>query len=227
LKLDERLARIRAILFDIDGTLANTDDDYIDRIASFMKPFHLINSGRTSREWARWLVTHTETPANLMKTVMDRLYIDELIGAVSDRLHLITGSSPVNRLTMIEGIHAMLEELRREYRLAIVTAREQRSSMAFLDQFALLPYFEVIVTARTTLRSKPHPAPIEYAAKQLGVQVGQCVMVGDTTVDMRSASSAGALGVGVLCGFGQREELLAAGADIIIGETRELTDLLL
>ena len=47
-------------------------------------------------------------------------------------------------------------------------------------------------------------------------------MVGDTAVDMRSAKAAGAFAVGVLCGFGEREELLNAGADLVLEYTSDL-----
>ena len=49
-------------------------------------------------------------------------------------------------------------------------------------------------------------------------------MIGDTTVDMRAGKSAGAQTVGVLCGFGEKEELLRMGADLILNSTNELAD---
>jgi phosphoglycolate phosphatase len=51
-------------------------------------------------------------------------------------------------------------------------------------------------------------------------------MIGDTTVDMRAGKSAGAQTVGVLCGFGEEEELLRMGADLILPSPRELLQVL-
>jgi phosphoglycolate phosphatase len=67
---------------------------------------------------------------------------------------------------------------------------------------------------------------VRYAAKQLGVSVERCVMVGDTTVDVRSARRAGAQAVAVLCGFGERDELERAGAHVILEHTSQLASLL-
>jgi phosphoglycolate phosphatase len=67
---------------------------------------------------------------------------------------------------------------------------------------------------------------VRHAAKQLGVPVERCVMVGDTTVDVKSARRAGAGAVAVLCGFGEREELERAGAHVILEHTSQLTLLL-
>ena len=78
----------------------------------------------------------------------------------------------------------------------------------------------MVVTHEDTWRLKPHPEPICYAAEQLGVAVGRCLMVGDTGVDVESAKAAGACAVGVLCGFGERRDL--AGADLILENTAEL-----
>jgi len=52
-------------------------------------------------------------------------------------------------------------------------------------------------------------------------------MVGDTTVDVRSARRAGAIAIGVLCGFGEREELERAGAHLIISSPADLPSALL
>ena len=55
----------------------------------------------------------------------------------------------------------------------------------------------------------------------------QCVMIGDTTVDIRAGKSAGAQTIGVLCGFGQEPELVQLGADLILKATPEVAGVLL
>ena len=69
--------------------------------------------------------------------------------------------------------------------------------------------------------------PILLAAQKMGVKPEECLMIGDTTVDMRAGKSAGAQTVGVLCGFGEEPELRKRGADQILKTTSELTGLLL
>jgi phosphoglycolate phosphatase-like HAD superfamily hydrolase len=110
--------------------------------------------------------------------------------------------------------------------LAVVTTRGVGDTEAFLEQHNLRPIFETLVTRESTWRLKPHPAPIRHAARQLGVPVESCVMVGDTTVDVKSARRAGAWAVAVLCGFGEREELERAGAHVVLEHTSHLSSLL-
>jgi len=66
-----------------------------------------------------------------------------------------------------------------------------------------------------------------WAAEQLGLPPKCCLMVGDTTVDIRAGRAAGTQTVGVLCGFGDRAELERAGADLILESTAELAGVLL
>lgn len=99
--------------------------------------------------------------------------------------------------------------------------------MQFLEQYQLTPFFEVIVSALTAEKSKPFPDPVIHAANKMGVPPENCLMIGDTTVDIRAGKTAGAQTVGVLCGFGEEKELRQRGADLILEKTSELEDVLL
>ena len=106
----------------------------------------------------------------------------------------------------------------------MVSARDAVSTGHFLDHFKLKDYFNVIVTAQTCEHTKPYPDPVVYAAQQIGVDPGACVMIGDTIVDIHAGKSAGAQTVAVLCGFGTRKALKRAGADItdiLLGRKRQ------
>ena len=120
----------------------------------------------------------------------------------------------------------MLAELSRRYPLAVVSARDDRGTREFLDRFELTKYFTAIVTALTAEHTKPYPDPIEFAARAMGVAASECVMVGDTTIDIRAASSAGCQSIGVLCGFGRENELRRMGATEILQTPTEIPRLL-
>jgi len=127
----------------------------------------------------------------------------------------------------VPGVKEMLERLHGVYPMAVVSARDDKSTCAFLDQFELTGYFEEIVTAITAEHTKPYPDPILHAAEKMGVAPENCLMIGDTTVDIRAGKAAGAQTVGVLCGFGEEDELKRRGADLILKTTSELADVLL
>jgi phosphoglycolate phosphatase len=221
------LSSIEAILFDIDGTIADTDDAIVARLERWFQPFQRILSGQDAHATARSFVMRIETPVNGLVGWLDHTGLDQFIGPVLERLHRLRGIADRSHAALIPGIVSSLDRLGQKYPLGIVTAREQQSALAILEAHGLRSRFQCVATARTCRRAKPHPDPILWAVNELGVSPQGCIMVGDTTTDIRAGKAAGVHTVGVLCGFGEREELEEAGADLILGNTAELAKLLL
>ncbi len=213
---------IDAILFDLDGTLVETDDAAVSNLARRLRPIRWLFSRRDPVGAARRLIMASERPGNSLVSLLDRVGLDDNLFGLGDRLRRLRGLSAPPDFRVVDGVGPMLDELSRRYRLGIVTTRSRRHAQAFLEQQSLTGLVQVIAGREDTHRLKPHPGPLLYAAKELGVPIERCVMVGDTTVDMDAARAAGAWAVGVLCGFGQRQELEQAGADLILDTTADL-----
>jgi len=215
-------SRIRALCFDVDGTLCDTDDYYVARVSSWLRKLAFLDDpDRTARRLVMWL----ENPGTFLLGLADRLTLDdELIGVVN---WLYRNSRHGGRhLETVAGVTEMLNQLRQRFPMAVVSARDERTTRAFLQHAGLLSHFKVVITALSAPRTKPFPDPVLLAAMELGVAPGACLMIGDTTVDVRSGRAAGAQTVGVLCGFGEREELLRHGADLILESTADLSSVL-
>jgi HAD superfamily hydrolase (TIGR01549 family) len=217
-------ALVRAMLFDVDGTLADTDDAYIERAARRLRPLHFLFPGRDPTAFLRGMLNLAETPLNFLMTVPDRLGLDLHLEVLKNRLQRQRGRSASEHFVLIEGVEAVLERLARTYPLGLVTSRSESAAQAFLEQCELGGYFQTVVSAFSAPRIKPHPAPIALAAAQLGVPVEGCVMVGDTTVDIVAGRRAGAQAIGVLCGFGERDELIRSGANLVLDHTANVGD---
>jgi len=134
---------------------------------------------------------------------------------------------PVNPPGMIPGVSAMLQRVHEHFPLAVVSARDEGGTMRFLDGHQLTPLFKEIVTGQTCRLTKPFPDPVRHAACQLGFAPEECLMIGDTIVDIMAGKSAGAQTLGVLCGFGEEAELRRTGANEILATTALLADFLL
>jgi HAD superfamily hydrolase (TIGR01509 family) len=220
------IARIRALCFDVDGTLRDTDDQYVERLAGYLRSTGFLLSGREPRLVARRLIMAIEDPGNFIFSMVDMLGIDNLVSRLlqpAQRRHTRESSHPL----VVPGVREMLDALGQRYPLALISTRGQLTTLNFLESSQLQDFFSVIVTGQTCARTKPHPMPVLWAAAQMGVPPEACLMVGDTTVDIRSGRSAGAQTAGVLCGFGRQDELLRAGADLIVNSTPDLTGYLL
>lgn len=213
--------RVRAILFDLDGTLADTDDALVGRLASRLRWLGRL-TGKDPARLARRLILAGETPANALYHFADALGLDNGLAPLFDLIHWLRGEGRPVPVAPVPGALEALGLLSSRYRLAVVTARDRRSALAFLEQTGLRARLACIATARTCSRTKPHPAPLLWASEQMGLPPRLCLMVGDTTVDIRAGRAAGTQTAGVLCGFGERPELERAGADLILPSTADL-----
>ena len=220
-------SRIKAICFDVDGTLRDTDDQYTLRFERFFRPFKFLIPGGDVHHFARRFVMWAEGPGNALLSIPDRFHFDDELAKIGDWLHHRGIGGKTHEFLLIDGTHELLERLRPHYKMAVVSARSKRGTMSFLDHFGLTPYFDVVVSAQTAHRTKPWPDPVHWAAEKMGVRAEDCVMVGDTTVDLRAGQAAGAQTVGVLCGFGERSELEAMSPDLLLPATFDLADQLL
>jgi HAD superfamily hydrolase (TIGR01549 family) len=218
---------IEAVLFDLDGTLIDIDDQQIEALAHRLRGVASVLPDRDLEQAAQRIMRKAEGPVNAVLTALDVVGLDDNVLDLEDRLRRFKGERTEANFEVVPGAAEALRALDGHYRLGIVTTRGQRDTEAFLVQYQLTDLFEVVVTRESTPRLKPHPQPVRYAAEMLGLSPERCVMVGDTTVDMEAAKKAGARAIAVLCGFGEREELEAAGADIILESTARLGELLI
>jgi HAD superfamily hydrolase (TIGR01509 family) len=221
------LTRVQGLLFDVDGTLSDTDDHLVDRIARFLAPVAWLRKDRDTHRFARGIVMGVETPVNFLYSLADRLHLDEPLARVYERLsrkrHERTPAH--ERFWIVPGVKAMLAHFNGRLPMAVVSARDRKTTLHFLEHFDLVPYFDVIVTAQTCIHTKPFPDPVIFAAQELGLEPGECVMIGDTVVDVLAGKSAGAQTIAVLCGFGTERELRRAGADQIVSSTADISTL--
>ena len=220
------LGRIRGLCFDIDGTLCDTDDMWLDKVEKIFRPINRLLGRKDSRDFSRRLIMAIESPGNLAYHFLDRLNLDDEVGRLFNLMAKNEPDRP-HSYQIIPGAAGLLHDLHSRFPMAVVSAKGEQGTLAFLDQFALRPFFQAIITSQTCRYTKPFPDPVVYAARQLGVQPGECLMIGDTVVDIRAGRMAGAQTAGLLCGFGQEDELHNAGADVVIKDPADLLRLLI
>jgi N-acetyl-D-muramate 6-phosphate phosphatase len=127
---------------------------------------------------------------------------------------------------MMAGVQEMLHKLAAHYPMVTISTGSAPRVERFLEHYGVRDLFTAVIGAQTTRRMKPHPEPLLYGAEKMGVHPSECLMIGDTTIDIRTGTAAGAQTVAVLCGFGTEDELRAAGAGQILRTTSDLLQLL-
>ncbi len=215
---------VAAILFDIDGTLVETDDYLTRWVAGSLRiGGRLLPEARRVR-LARRGVLIAEGPANFVITVLDMVKLDEPAFRLRRWLRRATGvGEAAGACACVDGTEEALRVLRsRGYLLGVVTNRDRAEAETILQDVGLRPLVGIVLTRQDSSRMKPHPMPVRLAAEQLGVKPEQCIVVGDTGVDIRAGKSAGSLAVGVRCGFGQDGDFREA--DLVLDKPADLIE---
>jgi phosphoglycolate phosphatase len=193
------LKKIRAVCFDLDGTLLDTLEEIAVSANAVLErngfPTHDVESYRYHvGDGVRRLVERV-LPAAIQNETLVSEFATEL-EAEYDRRE--------NRLTRIyPGIQGLLTSL---------------------SEFPAF-HFQVVLGQQAKTPRKPDPAGAIKIADQIGCQPTEILYVGDTDVDMKTAKAANMIAVGVLWGFRSRDELLANGADHLVETPKEILSL--
>jgi phosphoglycolate phosphatase len=128
-----------------------------------------------------------------------------------------------HREPLYPGIREAIADLssRADVLLAIATGKSRRGVDAVLEREGLARHFVSIQTADEH-PSKPDPSMILKAMAEMGAEADETVMIGDTVFDIEMAVNAGVHGVGVAWGYHPAEDLVRAGAALVIPHSQEL-----
>ena len=137
-----------------------------------------------------------------------------------------TEGAPRNRL--FDGVEEMLRKLREKpCKVALCTSKNQRSATRVCELLGVTEYFDAICGSDGTPELREKEDIIPYAVKTLGGKLSdRVVMVGDTLFDAKGAVYNGIDFVGVTYGYGKKEDMEAAGAEIFASTAEELYELL-
>ena len=107
--------------------------------------------------------------------------------------------------------------------LTVASSRSYGSLKQFLQDMGIAPYISYVLGANSVTHAKPHPEPVLKTMDELGYAPDETLVVGDMPVDILMGKGAGARTCAVTYGNASREDLAAAGADLIIDDFSELT----
>ena len=199
---------LKAVLFDLDGTLLDTVPDIRARVNEVITAhgYPAITYEQTCAyvgDGAEKLIERA-LPEGTPQAEIDACY-------AQFRAIFATGGNALTRL--FEGELPVLTALReRGLKLAIVTNKPQDATDRVVAEFFPAGLFDFVGGDSGAFPCKPDPSLARYAALTLRVSPAECVFVGDGETDARVAQNAGMRGVSVLWGYRTREQLAAAGA---------------
>jgi N-acetyl-D-muramate 6-phosphate phosphatase len=197
----ERPALLRAVLFDLDGTLLDTAQDLTAALNELRR-----QEGLAPLEFARIRNYVSHGSAALVRIAFPRAGEAEF-HALRERLLEIYRMGLAVHTRPFDGMLELLERIERDgRRWGVVTNKPAFLTEPLLEQLALRRRASVVVSGDTLPERKPHPRPLLHAAQQLGVTPEASVYVGDAERDVLAARSAGMRSVVACFGYIAPEE---------------------
>jgi phosphoglycolate phosphatase len=195
------------VIFDLDGTLAETREDLTAAVGAMLQRRGLPGIGvddlrRLVGEGARRLVEKALAPHGAHD--VDAALVDFLVAydaCLLDRTRLRAGA--------VEALAAC-----RPAKVAVCTNKPRRSTGRILEGLGLLPHLDAWLAGDDLAAKKPDPLPILNLADRFGVGVARTVVVGDGLPDVGAARAAGATSVALLDGYTDAADLRRASPDL-------------
>lgn len=213
---------IKLLIFDFDGTLADTHELIIQTNQEAMRRmgFPVLEDRVISRTIGLPLeegiltmfpqLTREDLPA-WVKTY--RTIFDEL------KTKIIPGLFPHVKETL-EALHA------RGYVLTVASSRLSLSLNDFLRDMGIAPFFSYVLGADNVSAAKPNPEPVLKTLRDLHFRADEALVVGDMPVDILMGKRAGAFTCGVTYGNSDREALKKAGANHVLDDFGRLPEII-
>ncbi|MFL8936177.1 pyrophosphatase PpaX [Rossellomorea oryzaecorticis] len=208
------MSRITTVLFDLDGTLINTNDLII---SSFL---HTLNHYYPGQYAEPDVLPFMGPPLEESFGGLDPEKTEEMCAHYRAYNH----EHHDELVTEFEGVYETVEALHKQgYKLAIVSTKVRDVVLKGLDLMNLRQFFDVVITLDEVENAKPHPEPIQKALLDLGSSPEEAVMVGDNHHDILAGKNAGCLSAGVAWSAKGRDHLMQYEPDFMLDT---MTDLL-
>ncbi|MBU5361705.1 HAD family hydrolase [Enterococcus raffinosus] len=197
---------IKTVIFDVDGTIIDTEFVMIKSLQKTLKDEKNLEVPEENLEYILGI------PG---KKAIKRYSSSE---AEVDMLHSSWAENVkryIQHATVFPQIKESLIKLKEKgIQLGVVTSKTNEEMETEFTQFGLNEYFDVLVTASDTKKHKPNPEPILYALQELKCSPEEAIYIGDSIYDMHSSQKAGAQFA--LAKWGAKENPLFSSADIFL-----------
>lgn len=205
------------VMFDLDGTLADTGHDLADAVNFTRAHFELAPLPE------KMVYAHVGRGVeHLLKHALPEggpAYFHEVTRVFLDRYetHLL------DQTVLYPGVLSALDYFRNKRRV-VVSNKIERLSVAVVRGLGVENHFDAILGGDSAAEKKPHPALLNAALRRFEIPGASALMVGDGDTDVEAGKRAGVMTCGVTYGLGNKDDLIAAQPDLLIDDLSELAN---
>jgi len=218
---------IKAVILDLDGTIAYFNLDYKSVRAEVIQLL-------TKQGFPASIFSMNESIFSMLKKAEiymknngreehDVARVKKAVLSVANRHEL----EAAHTTSLMPGIPETLKTLKKmNLKTAIFTINGEKSTSYILSCFRLERFFDATITRESVSAVKPDPAHLEAALKALNVEPEEAIVVGDSKLDMMCAKELNVVAVGVATGMSSPKELMRAGATYLISSLTDVPNLI-
>lgn len=210
-----KLRAVRALIFDLDGTLIDSKNDLIVSVNAMLGN---LGKSELDPETISGYIGHG-APTLVARALGSASTEQERQGALEFFLSYYE-SHKLETTRAYPGVEETLSELR-SLPMAVLTNKPVRISVRILDGLGLSKYFRAIYGGNSFVTKKPDPLGANTILQEMNVSAAETLLVGDSEVDVQTARNAGAMAAAVNYGFGVHDRS-AYPADVYLDRFSEL-----
>jgi len=207
---------ITTIIFDLDGTLANTLPDITAAVKYAM---NVVGCPIQSDDEVKACIGGGAK--NLIKRTLGEEHkqlFDEALAVFADYY----SKHVVDETRLYPDVISVLDHYYGKKHIALATFKARQGTMEILEHFDIRRYFDVVVTVDDVEKPKPDPECLMKVLSVLRAAPGEAVYVGDTITDIKTGKNAGVITCAVTYGFGTTEEVLSQKPDFTISSLKQI-----
>lgn len=217
------MGRIKLVVFDLDGTLADTLPDIAGALEKVTAKYG---------EYGDLQQLVRKSIGNGAKKLVERVF--DALGISKEHLEedlaeyraLYAKDSCIDTVLYPNTLKVLEELKKRGIAMAVATMKPRESTKEVLEKMGIADYFSLVLSADDMQAPKPDPWSVYTCAKHVGVSPEQALMIGDSMTDVGAGKASGAVSVAVLGGYSDREKMLKSGADYLVEEIGALLPIL-
>ncbi len=209
---------IRAVIFDLDGTLVDSFAQYVESFNAALKASGLpeISSTKLKKYYG-------QTPNEILRQLMKKPYADKDVLDAVQSMYRHYSSMKGARIKILPGVLELVRDFYdRKILIAIASSAGRRAIDESLDKIGVLKNISTIVSSSDIQNSKPHPEIFFKAAERLKIQPKDCLVFEDSPHGVLAAKAAGMKCIAVATGTTSKTDLKKLKPDMVIEDMTEI-----